>query len=130
MTTSAQGVRLTGIGQVAVNARDLDRATAFYRDVLEMPLLFAIPSAAFFQCGAVRLMLGTAEKPEFDHSASILYYRVEDLRGTYEALRSRGVRFEDEPHLVARMPDHELWMAFFRDSEDNLLALMAEEPLP
>lgn len=130
MTTSAQGVRLTGIGQVAVNARDLDRATAFYRDVLELPLLFTIPSAAFFRCGGVRLMLGTAEKPELDHTASILYYRVEDLRGTYEALRSRGVRFEDEPHLVARMPDHELWMTFFRDSEDNLLALMAEEPLP
>jgi methylmalonyl-CoA/ethylmalonyl-CoA epimerase len=129
MTTSTQGVQLTGIGQVAVNARDLERATAFYRDVLEVPFLFAIPNAAFFDCGGIRLMLGLPERPELDHPASILYYRVTDIGAAHRALTGRGVRFEDEPHLIARMPDHELWMAFFRDSEENLLALMAELPL-
>ena len=126
MSSSTSGVALAQIGQIAVNVRDLPRAVAFYRDTLGMRLLFEIPTAAFFDCGGVRLMLGTPERPEFDHPASILYYRVEDLRGAYETLRAQGVRFEDEPHFIARMPDHELWMAFFRDSEENLLALMAE----
>ncbi|HEX2095602.1 MAG TPA: VOC family protein [Longimicrobiaceae bacterium] len=127
-TPAASGVRLGGIGQIAVNVHDLERALAFYRDTLGMRFLFQIPNAAFLDCGGVRLMLGTPEKPEFDHPASILYYRVDDIRAAYGALAALGVRFEDEPHLIARMPDHELWMAFFRDSEDNLLALMSEVP--
>jgi methylmalonyl-CoA/ethylmalonyl-CoA epimerase len=36
------------------------------------------------------------------------------------------VTFIDAPHLVARMPDHELWMCFFRDPDEHLLALMCE----
>lgn len=128
MPTSTPPVSLSRIGQVAVNVRDLARAVAFYRDVLGMRLLFEIPAAAFFDCGGVRLMLATAEAPEHDHPASVLYYRVDDLSGAFEALRSRGVRFEGEPHRIARMPDHDLWMAFLRDSEENLLALMAEVP--
>lgn len=28
--------------------------------------------------------------------------------------------------MLAKMPDHELWMAFFRDTEGNLLGLMSE----
>lgn len=126
MSTSSPPVALSRIGQIAVNVRDLARAVAFYRDVLGMRYLFEIPTAAFFDCGGVRLMLGTPEGPEFDHPASVLYYRVDDLPAAYEALRARGARFEDEPHLIARLPDHELWMAFLRDSEENLLALMAE----
>lgn len=126
MPSSAAKVALSRIGQIAINARDLPRAVSFYRDTLGMRFLFQIPSAAFFQCGEIRLMVGTPETPELDHPASILYYRVEDLRESYEALRAQGVRFEDEPHLVARLPDHDLWMVFLRDSEDNLLALMAE----
>jgi catechol 2,3-dioxygenase-like lactoylglutathione lyase family enzyme len=126
MSSSTTGVALSRIGQIAVNVHDLPRAVAFYRDTLGMRFLFEIPQAAFFDCGGVRLMLGTPERPEFDHPASILYYRVDDLPASFEALRARGVRFEDEPHLIARMPDHELWMTFFRDSEDNLLALMEE----
>ena len=128
MSSPTARTALSQIGQIAVNVRDLPRAVAFYRDTLGMRLLFEIPAAAFFDCGGVRLMLGTPERAELDHPASILYYRVEDLRGAYEALRSLGVRFEGEPHLVARMPDHELWMAFFRDSEENVLAMMSEIP--
>jgi methylmalonyl-CoA/ethylmalonyl-CoA epimerase len=87
-----------------------------------------VPNLAFFDCGGVRLMLGAAERPELDHAASILYYKVDDIRHAHEALVARGVRFEHEPRLVAPMPDHDLWMAFFRDSEENVLALMAELP--
>lgn len=128
MSTITREVHLAGVGQVAVNVRDVERAVAFYRDTLGMQLLFRIPNAAFFDCGGLRLMLGLAEKPEFDHPASILYYRVADVRGTHEALAARGVAFEGAPHVVASMPDHDLWMAFFRDSEANVLALMSEEP--
>ena len=119
---------LTQIGQIAVNVHDVKRAVVFYRDTLGMKLLFEIPNAAFFDCCGVRLMLSLPEQPEFDRSASIIYYKVPNIRATFETLSSRGVRFEGEPHFIARMPDHDLWMAFFRDSEGNQLALMSEVP--
>ena len=133
MTPITETVGIQGVGQIAVNVKDVDRAVGFYRDVLGMPFLFRIPGAAFFQCGATRLMLGTAEKPEFDHPASVLYYRVADIRASFDALVAAGARVESEggePHLLAPMPDHDLWMAFLRDSEDNLFALMSEVPRP
>jgi predicted enzyme related to lactoylglutathione lyase len=125
--TTTPGLGLTRIGQIAINVGDLQRAVAFYRDTLGMRFLFQAPGGlAFFDCGGVRLMLGAAEKPEFAHPASVLYYKVDDINSAYETLTSRGVRFIDEPHLIAKMPDHELWMAFFYDSEENVLALMEE----
>jgi methylmalonyl-CoA/ethylmalonyl-CoA epimerase len=118
---------LTQVGQIAIPIHDLDRAVAFYRDALGLPLLFQVPpKLAFFDCGGVRLMLSLPEDPEFDHPASILYYKVEDIHAAHATLRDRGVEFRGEPHLVAKMPDHELWMAFFRDPEGNTGALMAE----
>ena len=115
------------IGQIAIVVQDLDRAVAFYRDTLGMRFLFqAPPKLAFFDCGGVRLMLDVPEEEEFKHPASILYYKVDDIRATWAALRDRGVEFRDEPHMIARMPDHELWMTFFRDTEGNTLALMSE----
>jgi methylmalonyl-CoA/ethylmalonyl-CoA epimerase len=127
MTTSTDFAGLSQIGQIAVNVQDVERATAFYRDMLGMRYLFAFPGLAFFDCAGVRLMLSRAEDPKLDHPASILYYRVADIEATHQALAARGVRFETGPHLVARMPDHELWLAEFNDSEDNVLALMAEK---
>ena len=115
------------IGQIAIVVQDLDRAVAFYRDTLGLRFLFqAPPKLAFFDCGGVRLMLDVPEEEEFKHPASILYYKVDDIRATWAALRDRGVEFRDEPHRVARMPDHELWMTFFRDPEGNTLALMSQ----
>jgi methylmalonyl-CoA/ethylmalonyl-CoA epimerase len=127
METQTTHFGLTQIGQIAINAKDIDRAVAFYRDTLGMRFLFqAPPKLAFFECGSVRLMLGVAEREEFDHPGSIVYYRVDNLPEAHQTLLARGVRFEHEPTLVARMPDHELWMAFFRDSEGNLLGVMSE----
>ena len=115
------------IGQVAITARDVPRAVRFYRDVLGLRFLFQpAETLAFFDCGGTRLMLSAPEKPEYDHPASILYYEVADIAAAHEALSSRGAVFEGEPHLVARLPDHDLWIAFFRDSEGNPLALMSE----
>ncbi|HEY3927344.1 MAG TPA: VOC family protein [Candidatus Koribacter sp.] len=116
----------TAIGQIAINVKDPARATAFYRDVLGLKFLFDAGQLSFFECGGVRLMLSLASKPEFDHPSSILYFKVGDLRGAHERMKSAGAMFEDEPHLVAKMPDHELWMCFFRDSEGNLPGLMSE----
>ena len=118
---------LTQIGQIALNVQDLDRAVAFYRDTLGLRFLFqAPPKMAFFDCGGIRLMLGVPEDIEFDHPASILYYKVDDIHAAHAALRDKGANFRSEPHLVAKMPDHELWMAFLKDSEGNTLALMGE----
>jgi methylmalonyl-CoA/ethylmalonyl-CoA epimerase len=124
---ATEAVQLGPIGQIAVNVKDLARAVRFYRDTLGLRFLFeAPPQMAFFDCGGVRLMLGVASEPAFDHPASIIYYRVDDIRAAHKALQQRGVVFISAPHLVARMPDHELWLADFRDPEDNILALMSE----
>lgn len=119
---------LTRIGQIAVNAYDVDRATAFYRDVLGLPHLFRAGQLSFFDCGGVRLMLDKPEKPEFDHPSSILYFQVTDIHAASQRLKTAGAKFDDEPHVIARMPDHDLWMTFFRDTEGNVLALMSEAP--
>jgi methylmalonyl-CoA/ethylmalonyl-CoA epimerase len=102
---------------------------AFYRDTLGLRFLFqAGPKMAFFDCGGVRLMLAVPEKPEFDHPGSIFYFKVGDIQAVAATLQSRGVQFEGPPHLLAAMPDHDLWMAFFRDVDGNLQALMSEVP--
>ncbi len=118
-------MELSQIGQVAVRALDLERATAFYRDTLGLPFLFAVPGLAFFDCHGVRLMLDRPEG-EFDHASSVLYFKTADIHGDTVTLKARGVEFVQDPHLIAKMPDHELWMSFFRDSEGNVHALMSE----
>ena len=128
MTATSTVPGLAAIGQIAVNATDIPRAVRFYRDSLGMRLLFeAPPKMAFFDASGVRLMLSLPETREFDHPGSVLYFRVDDIDASYSALSERGVNFLDKPHLIARMPDHELWMTFFKDSEGNTLALMAEK---
>lgn len=118
---------LNQIGQISIIIHDLDRAVAFYRDTLGMKLLFQIPpKMAFFDCGGVRLYLALPEETEFDHPASILYYKVDDIQGAWAVLQARGAALVREPHLLAKMPDHDLWMAFIKDSEGNTLALMSE----
>ncbi len=119
---------LSAIGQIGVTVTDVDRAIAFYRDVLGMRLLFQVPNMGFFDCAGVRLMLAASEKPG-EHFSSPIYFRVPEIQPAFQSLRARGVTFEHSPHLVARMPTHELWMAFFRDPDRNLLALMSEAPL-
>jgi catechol 2,3-dioxygenase-like lactoylglutathione lyase family enzyme len=114
------------LGQIAINTHDIQRAVAFYRDALGLEYLFEAGPLAFFRCGDVRIMLSVAENAEFDHPSSILYFRVDDIQAARSELAGRGVPFEDEPHLIAELEDHDLWMTFFRDPDRNYLALMSE----
>ena len=116
---------LSTIGQIAVTVTDVPRAIAFYKDTLGLKLLFQMPAMGFFDCGGVRLMLSTSEKPGETYS-SILYFKVADIKDAWRELVSRGITVEREPHMIAKMPDHELWMAFFRDPDRNVMALMSE----
>ena len=117
---------IENIGQIAIRARDLPEAVTFYRDVLGLDYLFEAGTLAFFMCGGVRLMLGVPENEQVDHESSTVYFRVPDLQAAYKELSERGVAFVDEPHLIAKLPDHELWMVFFRDPDGNLMGLMSE----
>lgn len=121
-----ESVGISGIRQIAIIVKDLDRARAFYRDTLGLQHLFDVPKMSFFDVGGVRLLLGPAEKPEFDHPASLMYYLVKDIKSSHETLVGKGVQVEGEPHLVAPMPDHDLWLSFYKDSEGNHFGLMCE----
>ena len=115
------------IRQIAVVCKDVARATAFYRDTLGLPFLFAAgPSLAFFDCGGVRLML-SSDNEGHDNLSSMLYYLVTDIEGTQSDLETKGVSFLEKPHMIAKMPDHELWLSAFKDSEGNMLGLMEEK---
>jgi methylmalonyl-CoA/ethylmalonyl-CoA epimerase len=128
MKTESSEFALNEIGQLALTISELDKAVVFYRDVLGLKHLFsAPPGLAFFAAGNLRLMLSRPENADSEKFSSALYFKVSEIEKLHEALISRGVKFEAAPHLVAKMPDHELWMAFFRDPDRNLLALMCEK---
>ena len=114
---------LSKIGQISVRVRDLERAIAFYRDVLGLPFLFQAPQMAFFDAAGTWLYLTTFAEPEFDHPSSVLYFEVEDIAAAHAALRQRGVAFRTAPHAIHRDAGRELWLADFQDGEDNTFAL-------
>ena len=124
----SEPTRLTTISQIAVNVHDIERATEFYRDVLGMDYQFTAGPMSFFDCNGVRLMLALPDRPEFDHPSSIIYFDVPDARVTHDELTDR-VAFVNEPLVVHRTETHELWMAFFRDTEGNTLALSSAIPV-
>ena len=119
-------VHLQEITQIALTVNDLNRATEFYRDTLGMTFLFEAGQMAFFQCGTMRLMIGLAEKPVAPAS-TIVYFKVADIRAAHTTLQEQGVTFLEAPHLIARMPDHDLWLSVFADPDGNTLALMSEQ---
>ena len=120
------GARLGAIGQIGVTVEDLEAMTAFYRDALGLPFLFAAPGMSFFDCGGVRLMLSRPEPGHEHRHGSILYFRAGDIAAAHAALTARGVVFTAAPHVVHRAPGMELWIGFFADPEGNLLAVMSE----
>ncbi len=111
------------LGQVALAVKDLPDAVAFHRDILGLPLLFEVPNLAFFDLGGVRLMLSAAEG---EHQDCVLYYRVDDINSAWRDVLAKGATPGKEPHMIAKMPDHELWLAFVRDPENRMVSLMSE----
>jgi len=118
---------IENIGQIALTVGDRDRSVAFYRDTLGLNFLFfAGPTLAFLDAGGIRLMLSTGEGEFKPRSSTVLYFRVADIVAEHSAISARGATFVDTPHLVAKMPDHELWMCFLKDPDGNVLGLMEE----
>lgn len=125
--TPASTVQFEKIGQIALTVTNLARSRDFYQNTLGMRFLFETGHLAFFQCGDIRLMISTGEG-EKPGGGTIIYFKVEDIHVVYEALRARGVEFVDTPHLIAKMPDHDLWMVFLKDPDLNVLGVMCELP--
>jgi methylmalonyl-CoA/ethylmalonyl-CoA epimerase len=116
-------VHLEDIGQIAITVRDLARSREFYQNALGMKFLFDAGKMVFFQCGTIQLMLGTSEtETPTSPATTILYFKVDDIQASHASLLARGVYFSHTPHLVAKMPDHDLWMAFLNDPDGNTLA--------
>jgi predicted enzyme related to lactoylglutathione lyase len=122
--------KLGPIGQIHLSVTDIARAVPFYRDVLRLPLLFESQErkAAFFECGEIRLYIGEAE-PGLDVSHPLLYFRVEDIDKAYRGFKRRGTPFDGPPRLAHDGESEQLWLAFFRDPDGTLLALMEERPI-
>ena len=117
---------LKSIGQIGIPAKDINRAILFYKDLLELPLLFNTDTMAFFDCDGIRLMLSLPEKEQFTNASSVLYFQVDDITQSYSQMKEKGVSFIDKPHVVAKMDSTETWMVFFNDTEGNTHALMSE----
>jgi catechol 2,3-dioxygenase-like lactoylglutathione lyase family enzyme len=121
---------LSTIGQIAIPVQVLEPAVDFYRDSLGMEFLFQVPNMAFFDCEGIRILLTVPEDGDTERCSSMIYFKVANILAATDALRDRGVIFTSDPHLIAEMPDHDLWMSFFQDQDENTLALMSEVPKP
>lgn len=124
------GITITGIGQVALNVKDAERATAFYRDVLGLPFLYAYGELVFFDCRGTRLYLQGVPQERWV-PGSVIYFTVRDIAAAHEGLSGRGVAFQGAPHMIHKHDDGvEEWMAFFDDGEGNTLALISQVAPP
>ncbi|MBV8112244.1 MAG: VOC family protein [Hyphomicrobiales bacterium] len=108
--------------------RDVDVSEAFYKDTLGLRHLFRFGDLTFFDCCGVRLFIEKANDAGSIGRASPLYFSCADIVIAVRELKKRNVTFTSEPHLIAKMDDHDLWMAFFEDPDGNTLALMQEAP--
>ena len=121
---------IQGIGQIAIAVSDIKKAVEFYKNKLGLTLLFEVPSGmAFFECGGIRLMVTEQNGDLKDHKTSVIYYHVSNIKQTAKSMIERGVSFTKDPHMAVQMADHELWIGFLRDQDENLIGIMEEVPL-
>lgn len=124
----ASGFKLGALGQIALTVSRLPEAEAFYRDTLGLPHMYTFGNLAFFDCGGTRLFITAADDEAHSRNHSVIYFRVDDIDAAHRELTSRGVPFEGAPHMIHRHEDGtEEWMAFFRDPDGNILAIMSQE---
>lgn len=114
-----------GIAQVAITVRDLDAATAFYRDTLGMRHLFTTNGMSFLACGDTRVLLGV-ENPT--GQSVLLYFRVPDTRAAAQRLVKAGVKLDEEPRMIATLEGREVWLAAFRGPDGVMHHVISEEP--
>ncbi len=122
-------MKIHGVGQISISVTDVDRAVEFYRDILGINFLFQVPGdnpMAFFDCSGIRLYINQPENPEHA-GTSVIYFQVDSAQDAAKDLASRGVSIESEPHIIHQTENYTLWMAFFRDPDGNLMAVMSEE---
>jgi catechol 2,3-dioxygenase-like lactoylglutathione lyase family enzyme len=128
--TMSDKQEILGIGQIAIAVSDIKKAIDFYKNKLGLNLLFEVPSGmAFFECGGIRLMVTEQNGDLKDHKTSVIYYHVLEIKKTAKSMLERGVKFTKDPHMAVKMPDHELWIGFLRDPDENLIGIMEEVPL-
>ena len=121
-------LNLNQIGQIALPTSDVERSEAFYGGVLGLRKLYRFGDLTFFDCAGVRLLLEKVKDPADLVPQGCLYFRCADIALAVAELEKRGLAFTGKPHLIARMDDHDLWMAFFKDPDGHTLALMQEAP--
>ena len=119
---------LNGVIQIAIPAKDIDRATAFYRDALGFGLLMNGPNMAFLDCNGIRIYLDANPGSAEPGGNSLVYFRATNIEHAHEAFRNSGVTIHREPHVIASLPDRDVWLLWIRDSESNLLGIMEERP--
>ena len=125
-----KNMELSEILQIGMPAKDIERAVAFYRDVLGLPLLMEGPNMAFFKCGEVRLYVDANPGVAKPGDNSFIYFRSSNIQRDHAALKERNAKIQQEPHLIANLPDREIWLMWVRDSETNLLGIMEERRKP
>ena len=121
-------VTLHRLRQISLPVDDVDRAEAFYTGILGLRKLHRFGQLLFLDCDGVRLFISPVERLPFTPATTALYFHTNDIALTWKELRAKGVSFIDLPHMIAEMPDHDLWMAFFTDPAGNPLALLHEAP--
>jgi len=118
--------QISGVLQLAISVRDLDRAVAFYRDTLGLRFLMGAPNMAFFDCGGVRLYLDANQTSQQTPANQFIYFRSTDILNHTLAFKNKNVSIQREPQLIARMPHSDLWLMWIHDTEGNLLGIMEE----
>jgi methylmalonyl-CoA/ethylmalonyl-CoA epimerase len=121
-------LNLNHIGQIALPVIDVDRAETFYENVIGLRKLYRFSDLSFFDCAGVRLLLERTKDAANVNAQGCIYFRCADIALTVTTLEKRGVTFAYRPHRIAKMDDHDLWMAFFQDPDGHMLAVMQEAP--
>src|ERR1044072_9942810 len=113
-------LNLSQIGQIALPVADGDRSERFYERVMGLRKVFRFGALSFVDCAGVRLLLEKAH--DGAQPGGCIYFRCADIALAVTELEKRGAVFTSKPHLIAKMDDHDLWVAVFNDPDGDTLA--------